>query len=135
MDVRRVVTGHNTEGKAVFVSDERVAPITVALMPGAEFHRLWGGDEAPTFPDAGTIPPHHAYFPPVGGFRFGLFTLLPAGFGPRTAEKARVPPAAAEKFLRTFRHGLCYAPVSARVIAFGRSLRGNIVTPSIAVFS
>ena len=71
------MTGHSSDGKAVFASDEEVEPVTVALLPGLEFHRLWGGDEASRFPDAGTQPPHEQYFPPVGGFRFGLFTLPP----------------------------------------------------------
>ena len=79
MDVRRVVTGHDAAGKAVFVSDERVPPVTTALSPGAEFHQLWGGDAAPRFPDDGSRPPHRRYFPPIGGFRFGHFTLPPEG--------------------------------------------------------
>ena len=81
MNVRRVVTGHDSNGKAVFASDEEVAPLTPSLNPGAEFHRLWGGDEAPRFPDDGSLPSHTTYFPPVGGFRFGFFTLPPAGTG------------------------------------------------------
>ena len=84
MDVRRVVTGHDRNGKAVFVSDERVAPIEVALLPGVEFHRLWGGDQAPHFPDNGAMPPNPTYFPPIGGFRFGFFTLPPGGSGVRS---------------------------------------------------
>ena len=79
MDVRRVVTGHDAGGKAVFVSDEQVPPIAPALLAGNEFHRLWGGDATPRFPDDGAAPTGPAYFPPVGGFRFGLFTLPPDG--------------------------------------------------------
>ena len=79
MEVRRVVTGHDAAGKAVFVSDEPVAPVTTALSPGAEFHQLWGADEAPRFPDGGERPAAPTYFPPVGGFRFGHFTLPPEG--------------------------------------------------------
>ena len=78
MDVRRVVTGHDASGKAVFASDEMVAPVTLQMLPGSEFHRLWGADTAPTFPDDGSPPAQPAYFPGVGGFRFGLFTLPPA---------------------------------------------------------
>src|SRR3546814_12773270 len=78
MDARRVVTGHDSDGKAVFASDEAVAPVAPVLMPGSEFHRLWGGDEAPRFPDAGDQPAAGSYFPPVGGFPFGLFTRPPA---------------------------------------------------------
>lgn len=56
MDVRLVVTGHDNNGKAVFASDGLVAPITLAAMPGAEFHRLWGSDGPQTYPDAGAAP-------------------------------------------------------------------------------
>jgi mannose-6-phosphate isomerase-like protein (cupin superfamily) len=79
MHVRRVVTGHDADGKAVVVSDDLVAPVTTAISPGSEFHQLWGSDGAPHFPDRGEEPAHHSYFPPVGGFRFGHFTLPPAG--------------------------------------------------------
>lgn len=77
MDVRRVVTGHDANGKAVFVSDERVAPISPPILAGAEFHELWGGDTTPRFPDDGATPDAPNYFPPVGGFRFKLFSLPP----------------------------------------------------------
>jgi mannose-6-phosphate isomerase-like protein (cupin superfamily) len=79
MDVRRVVTGHDASGKAVFVSDEQVAPVTLALLPGSEFHQIWGGDAPPSFPDDGNRPEAPRYFPGVGGFRFGFFTIPPDG--------------------------------------------------------
>jgi len=75
MKVRRVVTGHTSDGKATVASDTEVDAITLGFLPGMEFHRLWGADEPPTFPDDGSAPPAPAYFPPVGGFRFGLFTV------------------------------------------------------------
>ena len=78
MRVRRVVTGHDDNGKAVFASDEHVDPVTVALVPGAEFHLLWGADHAQTFPDDGSPTAQPAYFPPLGGYRFGFFTVPPA---------------------------------------------------------
>ncbi len=77
MKVRRVVTGHTPKGKATVASDTDVDPITLGLLPGTEFYRLWGADEAPTFPDDGSPRSAPAYFPPVGGFRFGLFTVAP----------------------------------------------------------
>ena len=79
MHARRVVTGHDADGKAVFVSDEMVAPVTLALLPGSEFHQLWGADETASFPDDGSRPRGPRYFPPVGGFRFGFFTIPPDG--------------------------------------------------------
>jgi len=79
MNVRRVVTGHDTEGRAVFVTDEQVAPVTLALLPGSEFHRLWGSDVTCSFPDDGARGDMERYFPPVGGFRVGFFTIPPDG--------------------------------------------------------
>jgi mannose-6-phosphate isomerase-like protein (cupin superfamily) len=77
MGVRRVVTGHDAFGKSVFVSDDAVEPDSPVLMPAAEFYQLWGGDNTPRFPDNGSMPQWHTYFPPVGGFRFGLLTIPP----------------------------------------------------------
>jgi quercetin dioxygenase-like cupin family protein len=97
--VRRVVTGHDKNGKAVFASDTDVEPITASLVPGAEFHRLWGGDTAPAFPDSGAMPSYATYFPPVGGFRFSFFSLAPRRRGPAEAGVATVPdPAALSEF-------------------------------------
>jgi mannose-6-phosphate isomerase-like protein (cupin superfamily) len=75
--IRRIVTGHDSDGKAIFASDERVEPITLALLPGAKFYRIWGADVPPSFPDDGSAQPHHTYFPLLGGYRFGLFTVAP----------------------------------------------------------
>jgi mannose-6-phosphate isomerase-like protein (cupin superfamily) len=79
MDVRRVVTGHDAEGRAVFVADEQVSPVTLTLLPGTEFHQLWGSDTTCQFPDRGARPEARTYFPPVGGFRVGFFTIPPDG--------------------------------------------------------
>ena len=57
MTVRRVVTGHTPDGRATVASDIEVDAITLQMLPGTEFYRLWGADEAPTFPDAGASPP------------------------------------------------------------------------------
>ena len=80
--IRRVVTGHNADGKAVFASDTLVEPVTTALSPDTAFHQIWGGDGPPSFPDDGSRPAPTTYFPPIGGFRFGFFTLPPAGSAP-----------------------------------------------------
>jgi len=77
MGIRRVVTGHDASGKAVFASDTNVEPITLALLPETKFYRLWGSDKPCRFPNDGSAPANHTYFPPVGGFRFGLFTVAP----------------------------------------------------------
>src|SRR5215213_7066101 len=86
MAVRRVVTGHR-DGKAVFASDTEVEPLTMALLPGWEVPRLWGGDETPTFPDDGSEPAVQGFFPRVGGFRFFFVTV-----GPQSAAAPDVDP-------------------------------------------
>jgi mannose-6-phosphate isomerase-like protein (cupin superfamily) len=78
MGVRRVVTGHDESGKSVFASDETVEPDRPALLPSSEFYQLWGGDTTPQFPDDGSAQVWRTYFPPVGGFRFGMLTIPPA---------------------------------------------------------
>jgi len=94
MNVRCVVTGQTESGKAVFVRDAPVEPITLSLLPGFEFHRLWGSDLLPKLPSDGTAPPAPRYFPLKGGFRFGLFTVPPEA--QQAAEPADLGPAVAE---------------------------------------
>ena len=77
MQVRRVVTGQNVRGKSVVASDQEVESITVGLLPGAEFHALWGSNEPISLPVDGQQPSTSTWFPPAGGFRFGLVTLPP----------------------------------------------------------
>lgn len=77
MGIRRVVTGHNSGGKAVFADDSEIAPTTLALLPGYEFYRLWGADGPCRFPDDGSQPSAAKYFPPLGGFRVATFSLPP----------------------------------------------------------
>lgn len=77
MRIRRVVTGHSSDGEATVASDREVEAFTSPLFPGNEFHRLWGADEPPVFPDDGSPRPARAFFPPVGGFRFIVFSVPP----------------------------------------------------------
>jgi mannose-6-phosphate isomerase-like protein (cupin superfamily) len=77
MEVNCVVTGHNSSGRSVIVRNTLIEPVTLALLPGYEFHRLWGSDSTPELPSDGTSPRHFRYFPPAGGFRFAFFTLPP----------------------------------------------------------
>ena len=80
MDVRRVVTGHDANGKAVFVSDEQVEPVTLALLPGQRVPPALGSDDdRRRSPTTARDPSAPRYFPPVGGFRFGFFTIPPDG--------------------------------------------------------
>jgi uncharacterized cupin superfamily protein len=76
--VRRVVTGHDSEGKARVVDDRDVEPITSELMPGYAAYRLWGRDERPTFPDDGSPRRAETYYPPRDGSRF-MINMIPPG--------------------------------------------------------
>ena len=76
MHVRRGVTGHTPEGKAVVASDVAVEPFTFG--DGGAYHVLWGSDVPARFPDDGSAPAWTAPFPPVGGHRFLLMTIPPA---------------------------------------------------------
>jgi mannose-6-phosphate isomerase-like protein (cupin superfamily) len=100
MGVRRVVTGQTADGTSVFVADEAIETATVGLMPGTEFHQVWGNDAATTLPTDGTPPVATKFFPPPAGYRFLVWTIGPAGatldagidFGAAVAElESRLP--------------------------------------------
>jgi mannose-6-phosphate isomerase-like protein (cupin superfamily) len=75
MQVRRVITGHDAEGRAVFVCDHQVEGIPI---PGlGELAFLWSADEPATYPNAGDNPGAPGIFPPVGGIRFTMATYSP----------------------------------------------------------
>lgn len=79
MSRRRVVTGVDERGKAVFVSDEDVDEITVALLPGFSSIRVWAGACEPALPDDQSTPFSGRAFPLPGEFAFGLVTMAPTG--------------------------------------------------------
>jgi hypothetical protein len=74
MGIRRVVAGHDRDGRSIIVSDELVEPIEGN--PGGT-HLFWSADESPSFPNDGRDPRAKTLFPPVGGFRFFRVTIPP----------------------------------------------------------
>ena len=70
-----MVTGHDESGKSVFVSDETVDPDRRCCRRPSSFN--CGAGDGTQFPDDGSMPDWHTYFPPVGGFRFGILTIPP----------------------------------------------------------
>jgi len=78
MNVRRVTTGHDNSGRAVFATDDEVAPTALALSPDVQYHLLWSSDAPETLPTDGHSPAWSTFFPPVGGYRFFILTLLPS---------------------------------------------------------
>ena len=88
---RRVVTGHDANGRSVFVSDEDVEPITFSMSPEGGFHLMWATDEVPTFPSDGIDPydkgrARHFYPTGPGSFRFHITTFAPERGGTVLAE-------------------------------------------------
>lgn len=77
MEIHCVVTGQDKSGKSVVVRDTPVKPVSLALLPGYEFHRIWGSDSVVELPSDGTPPAQPRYFPPRNGFRFAFFTIPP----------------------------------------------------------
>jgi mannose-6-phosphate isomerase-like protein (cupin superfamily) len=75
--IRRVVTGHDEQNRAVVVEDGPVDPVTLELMPGFETIELWHTDTVPSMPEelGGAGVPH--YFPPAGGSVFRVVTFPP----------------------------------------------------------
>jgi mannose-6-phosphate isomerase-like protein (cupin superfamily) len=72
MSVRRVVTGH-ANGRSRFVVDETLD--ATPLGPGGDAWMVWGRDDTAKFPDDGSQPTTHAFFPPVGGCRLSVIRL------------------------------------------------------------
>jgi mannose-6-phosphate isomerase-like protein (cupin superfamily) len=76
MQVRRVVTGHDDDGKAVVVDDSEVEATTVALT-STTYHELWRADSLPVFPNSGENGSKTSFFPAQAGFRFFILTVPP----------------------------------------------------------
>lgn len=61
----------------MFVSDAAREPVTLSMLPGFEFHRVWGSETTTQLPSDGKAPLPARYFPASEGFRFGFFTVPP----------------------------------------------------------
>jgi hypothetical protein len=74
--LRRVITGVDKRGRAVFVADGEPEGITIT--EGAEpVELMWGWDSAPRVPNDGTKPIYRNYFPPAGGVRVLIVPMAP----------------------------------------------------------
>jgi hypothetical protein len=84
--LRRIVTGHRTDGKSIIASDQAVPGIELPGRPGATLTTVWGADDTLTYPDDGGEPRHHAWFPPLGGFRCIEVVLAPDRTSPAAGD-------------------------------------------------
>lgn len=103
--IRRVVSGHDKEGRAVVASDEQLSGLDIPGMSGFEILNIWGSDQTHQYPDDGSKPDYQNFFAPVGGYRFLIFTVPPDS--PIEVNEADKPPSEMEaKFpglLQTFK--------------------------------
>jgi hypothetical protein len=79
MRVRRVSTGHDATGKAIFAVDDQVSATTLMLAPAVTYHELWRSDAITSLPNDGLPTAGADFFPPPGGYRFFILTLQPEG--------------------------------------------------------
>ena len=70
--VRRIVTAHDPERRAIVVDDGLLHGMEVAR--GTTVHSIWGSDRPPCFPDDAREETDGA-FPPPGGTRVGMLTI------------------------------------------------------------
>lgn len=88
--VRRVVTAHNANGRAIVASDDELSFVQMPGMAGWGWLDIWSADN-PHFPDDGSRKPTSWMFPPIGAMRFGQATIAPrtdAGFERASADDA-----------------------------------------------
>ena len=83
---RRVVTGHDAEGRSIVARDDQVHSRPVPGMPAIELTTLWGADEPMRYPDDGSMPDFRTWFAPVGGFRLIEFVVGPDAPAPDDAD-------------------------------------------------
>jgi hypothetical protein len=74
MTIRRIVTAHNKEGRAVVASDVQLPAFQPPNRTDWSVYDVWAGED-PHFPDAGERAKVGWFFPPIGGFRY-LHTLM-----------------------------------------------------------
>jgi hypothetical protein len=93
MRVRRVVTGHDGNGKAVVVSDAEVAPTEPEFSPK---WTIWAADQTVKLPDDGTSPDFAGPLVPRPGGCHVMILTLPPRFNPDSMVDTSDPVRAAE---------------------------------------
>jgi mannose-6-phosphate isomerase-like protein (cupin superfamily) len=91
MQIKRVVTAVDADGRSVFQEDASVAPVVPQALAGTRLWRIWGTEGTITAP--ARLPARSqgdTFFPGRGGTRFGILTMQPQ---PRNAAAAESPDA------------------------------------------
>jgi hypothetical protein len=79
MGTRRVVTGHDGDGRSVIASDSTVEP---AEPLGTRFTMLWAAGSPQHFPNDGSEPSLAEQIPPPGGVRTAIIEFPPQSATP-----------------------------------------------------
>ena len=101
--MRRVVTGHDANGKSVFVSDGEAPRYVINEAGGYGIGILWATEQTASIP----VPPGDPslkpfpFFPDVGGSRFVYVEFLPESFEQEAARRGVDPVKATEAFFAT----------------------------------
>ncbi|MBN7796209.1 cupin domain-containing protein [Parahaliea mediterranea] len=129
MTMRQIITGHDSEGKAVFLSDEEVVPTEVAMYPGYKTFELWSTDGPRTVPHRGPFPGVPGYFPRRDGVVFRMIVLPPVRDGQAAFEVNEASVAELEATLPGFVEHLeldCPGMHTTDSVDFGVVLEGEI---------
>lgn len=87
--IRRVVTGHDSSGKAIVVEDDQVPSVAPPEFGGR--WAIWAADGTVPLPDDGTAPVvTDAQFPPPGGVKVIKIALPPKYNPDALADKAEL---------------------------------------------
>lgn len=77
MEIHQFVTGHDSEGNAVFLADTQVTPVEVSMIPGYKTYELWSTEGERSVPHEGPFPGVPGYFPGRDGSVFRIIVLPP----------------------------------------------------------
>lgn len=102
--MRRVVTGHDSAGKSVFLSDDEPPKQVGHEAGGIHITEVWGTESVPAIPAARGDPTlaRHAYFPDPGGTRFFVVRFPPAAAAQRAVVGGVDVAAATKRFFEQF---------------------------------
>lgn len=77
MKVRQVITGHDTNNKAIVLAERDVVAVEPALVPGLKNADLWSTEGARSVPHQGEFPGVASYFPDTHGSVFRMIEFPP----------------------------------------------------------
>ncbi|WP_067581978.1 cupin domain-containing protein [Endozoicomonas ascidiicola] len=77
MTMRQIITGHDANGKSVFVSVAQVTPVEGKFLPGLQSFELWSTAQTPEVPVLDPTKSPFNYFPELGGSVFRVISFPP----------------------------------------------------------